>query len=233
MAIVQITRNGEILTVSHPQINLIPEESVEWNFTGLNAGEIACIHFDHLAFPESEPYGPFQCLEPSSTNVRGLGNTGRPGEYHYTAFVVSNAGVAARSDGNAKIVNLSATVDTSPDATIHYDGTDLHVQPFLLKVDLGNPALWYITGVPAEHFISLHFDHFPDAMVGPFSSLQFSRGLGTARVATASNFGAHHPVSGHESDPVTYHVSLRRPDGTVLVGKDPVIEPPPGWVPGD
>lgn len=227
-----VTRNGAELTVSLPQIDLQAGESVKWTFPGLSIDEMAMIHFDHLGFPESEPYGPFQCLEPSSFDVRGLGNTGRPGEYRYTAFVLSNDGVVASSDGNAKVVNHSTTVDTSPDATIHYDGTDLHIEPFQLKVDVGRPALWYITGLPAGHFITFRFSHFHDVMVGPFSSFQVSRGLGTARVATGSNFAGHSPEPGHENEPIHYHVRLRRPDGTVLVGKDPVIEPPPGWVPG-
>ncbi|HKV11279.1 MAG TPA: hypothetical protein VJ725_24265 [Thermoanaerobaculia bacterium] len=245
MPIVHVTRHGRELTISHPNIELRAGESVEWRFKDLDIEEMACVHFEGLDYPESEPYGPFQCLEPSSFDVRGLGNTGRPGHYRYTAFVLSDQGVVAKSDGHARVVNCSTEVDTSPDATIHFDGKKLHVKPHYLKVDVRRPAVWYITGLPAGYFITFHFDQFHDEMVGPFSSFQVSRGLGTARVATGANFTGHIPRHRHNHEenqgykdeqkrsPIHYHVRLRRPDGSVVAWEDPVIEPPPGWIPGD
>lgn len=223
----QITRNGNVLTVSSPQIELHPGEAVEWNFPELALDELAFIHFDHLDHPETEPYGPFQCLEPSRTNVRGLGNTGQPGEYRYTAFVLNHQGVVAASDGHAKILNLSAEVDTSPEATIRCDATGLHVDPPRLRVDDGQTALWYITGLPAGHFVTFRFDVSTgeDPLTGPFDSFQMSRGISAGQVATGSKFNG--------SSAITYRVRLHRPDGSIRHEHDPVIEPPPGWPPDD
>lgn len=222
-----VTRNGTELTVSNPQTPLEAGDWVVWHFPPLNPQELTFIHFHSL----EHPFGPFQYLEPSSVHVRGLGNSGLPGEYHYTAFILNEQGVAARSHGSASIVNLSATEDTSPDATLHYDGQTFLHEPPTLKVEVGRTALWYITGVPADHFVTFLFDGFEDAMVGPFSSFAISRGFGDAWVATGTDFTGQVPNTEPVQIRIQYHVRLHRPDGTVLAGGDPVIEPP-GWPPG-
>jgi hypothetical protein len=220
-----VTRNGAELTVSNPQVPLETGDWVVWRFLGLDLHEMACIHFHSL----EHPYGPFQALEPSSFHVRGLGNSGIPGEYPYTAFVLDDAGVVATSHGSTSVVNLSATEDTSPVATIRCTENSLHVEPLTLKVEKDRTALWYVTGLPQGHFISFHFEGFPDDMVGPFTSFAFYHVSGESRVAIGTDFKGPQPDS--TDGKVHYRVRLRRPDGSVLAGDDPVIEPP-GWPPG-
>jgi hypothetical protein len=224
MAILHVTanRNGNQLTLTDQQINLHHGDLLQWHFPDLSLNQLAFIHFP---FQENRPFGPFQFLEPSSFHVRGLGNTGHPGEYHYTAFVLDDHGVVASSDGSASVVNHSAEVDTSPDATIQCNGETLIVTPDTLQVEIGRTAVWYITGLPPGYFVTFQFPNFPDTMVGPFSSFQMSRGFGNAQVATGTQFAG--PADSHQQ----YLVSLRRPDGTVVDFRDPVIEPPPGWPP--
>lgn len=224
-----VTRSGTALTVSQSVRNLEAGDWVVWRFEGLNLHELAYIHFHPTELPEDRRFGPFQCLEPSSFHVRGIGNSGHLGTYPYTAFILNEQGVVAQSDGQSSIVNLSSVVDTSPDATILCHNNQITVAPSPLKVEIGRPALWYITGVPAGHFVSFRFEHFDDVMVGPFSSFQFSRGIGDSYLAIGTNY--HGPQEGSQNAPVTYQVSLRRPDGTILDTDDPVIEPP-GSPPG-
>ncbi len=222
---VTVTRNGEELAISNPQVPLEAGDWVVWRFAGLAIDEIACVHFHSL----EHPYGPFQALEPSSFHVRGLGNSGIAGEYPYTAFILNEQGVVARSTEPASVLNLSTTEDTSPVATIHCTEDSLHVEPPFLKVEIDRTALWYVTGLPPGHFITFQFEGFQDEMVGPFSSFAFLNISGASRVAIGANFSG--PLEGSIDGRVFYHVSLRRPDGTVLASDDPVIEPP-GWPPG-
>lgn len=216
-----VTRNGTELTVSNPQVPLEAGDWVVWHFFGLDLHEMAYIHFHSL----EHPYGPFRALEPSSFHVRGLGNSGRPGEYPYTAFILNDERVVASSREPVNVQNLSATEDTSPVATIQCTENSLHVEPLTLKVEKHRTALWYVTGLPPGHFISFHFEDFQDDMVGPFTSFAFYNISGESRVAIGANF--QDPTNGQ----VHYRVRLRSPDGSVLAGKDPVIEPP-GWPPG-
>lgn len=221
-----VTRNGTELTVSNPQVHLEAGDWVVWRFPDLSLRELAFIHFYS---PEDKPFGPFQSLEPSSFHVRGLGNTGDVREYFYTAFILNEEGVVARSRESASVHNFSTQVDTSPYATVHFHEGTLHIAPSPLKVEIGRTAFWYVTGLPEGHFVTIRFEGFDDEMVGPFSTFSMSRAFGDAWLATGTNYTG--PVSGPQNGQVQYQVSLRRPDGFVMDIKDPVIEPP-GWPPG-
>jgi hypothetical protein len=234
MAEIVVTRNGGELTLSHQQRELQAGDWIVWSFVGLNLHELPYIHFHPTELPEDRRFGPFQYLEPSNSEnspgpqLRGIGNSGHIGTYPYTAFILTEQGVAAQSDGLSSIVNLSSQVDTSPVATILCHNDTITIAPNPLKVELGRPALWYITGVPEGHFVSFRFENFPDEMIGPFSSFGYSRGIGEPYLAIGTNYGGPH--DGPPTGQVHYRVALRRPDGSILHHEDPVIEPP-GWPP--
>lgn len=220
-----VTRNAEQLSLSQSQVHLHPGEMVDWTFEGeLGSQELAFICFHSLG----GPLGPFQTMEPERARIRGLGNIGIVDVYRYTAFVLNDEGVVAQSDGTATIANLSSEVNTSPSATVLCQEDLLFVTPKALQVEKGGTAIWYVQNLPPGYFVTFEFEPregLEDGMIGPFDSLTVSRGLGDAQITIGTGF------KGESPNPYPYHVQLRRPDGSVVMGEDPVIEPAPGWPP--
>lgn len=220
-----VTRSGGQLSLSQSLIQLQnPADVVDWSFDGVGPQELSFICFHSVG----GTLGPFQTTEPERERIRGLGNNGLVDVYRYTAFILNDEGVAAQSDGTASIANLSSTTNTSPSATVLCQEDLLFVAPEALQVEKGGTAIWYVQNLPPGHFVTFEFEpvlSLEDALIGPFESLTVSRGLGDAQITIGAGLKIMHPQK------VRYHVRLRRPDGTVVTGADPVIEPPPGWPP--
>jgi hypothetical protein len=219
------------LELDLPDVTLESGDQVLWQFHKVPHG---CPVF--IFFPQSQtsgshqPFGPFQYLETSVSSVLAIGNTGHHHEYPYTAMILGPDGpVATSAHTHALVRNPTAHEDTSPDALVLYKPEDkerpFQVTPTLLKLETGRTAIWYIEGIPPGHFVTFHFEDFPnDPLRGPFSSFSWSRGFGSSWLANGAGF-----LNGLDSsqipNPIRYFVRLRDAQGNVLEVKDPVIEP--------
>ncbi|HYO11837.1 MAG TPA: hypothetical protein VE685_01415 [Thermoanaerobaculia bacterium] len=242
--------NGVPLSVDPLDVVLADREQVQWRFHNLPANCIPFVFFPEIPGASGQPFGPFQYLEPSVfrdsetgllvSRVLAIGNTGVHHEYPYTAMALDPSGAAATSHGhNARILNPSARENTSPDALVHYNSEAepehrFKVKPSPLVLEKERTAIWYVEGIPRDHFVSFHFDGFPeDPMKGPFLSFSLSRGFGSSWLANGAGFLS--TLLGHETSqitaPIHYFVRLRNHLGEVVEEDDPVIEPlesPPG-----
>lgn len=220
------------LEVSPATVALQPGQPVHWQFENVPKNYLAFVHFPvPLGSTLPTPFGPFQYLEPTCSSVLGIGNTGVRGDYRYTAMVLNRK--KARAKGEGTIQNGKGGKDTSPDALVIYDPSksSLEVKPYTLRLAKGRRAIWYIQGIPSNHFVTFEFPGFENRMTGPFTHLSLSRGDGSACLVTGIGFRVADQTEVHEEvDDVTYCIQVRKPDGSLAGGEDPVIESvgPPG-----
>lgn len=229
---VVVTYNGEgvPLGINSPSIELIDGDTVEWIFQNVPSGDQVQVYI-HFHVPSNQPFGPFQGLKPSGHSVIGVGNSGVPGMYSYTALVLNQDGPLATSEEVAVIGNLSDKVDTVSVALglIVYTPGDppaVVVTPPILRIHGVHTVVWLIEGLPDEYFVNFHFgDFFLDSMNGPFSSFVLSRSYGNTRLAVGTGFGSGSRTQGAPLDSIPYFVSVRNSLGTMTASDDPTIEP--------
>jgi hypothetical protein len=242
---VNVTYNGSIhldLWPDQGNVTLDSGDQVQWHFHSVPPGCPVFIHFPQSQASEPhQPFGPFQYLETSDSWVFGIGNNGNHHEHPYTAMILNSEGaVATSSHLPARILNPTAHEDTSPDALVRYNPEDrerpFRVMPHRLKLEKERTAIWYIEGIPADHFVTFHFDGFQaDPLRGPFLSFSWSRGFHSSWLANGAGFLFGLDPS-QIPNPIQYFVRLRNALGTVVHQEDPVIEPldpPPSGPPED
>ncbi len=207
------------LEVDPDQVDLETGKPVAWAFNNVPDGDLPFIHFDAV----DNPFGPFQFLEISASGMTGLGNTGAAGEHAYTALLLRQAGPVAASDSNTSVDNEGTGADTSPFALVIFDPNAsppvLTVDPSPLRVQTGGTAVWYIRGLPEDHFITFDFEHSNENR-GPFSALLLSRDFDGGRrlvIGTGSTLA--------QPDSVVYHLRVRDADGVTVASSDPAIDP--------
>jgi hypothetical protein len=226
---VLVTYNGEgaPLGIGEPLIDLEAGDTVEWVFQNVPLGDLVYIHFND---PSNQPFGPFQALQPAGNSVKGIGNSGVPGAYSYTALVLDQSGPIAISEVTASIINLSIVMDTVSETlgSIVYipgDPPAVQVKPHILRMQGRDTAIWLVEGLREDFFLTFRFDDFPDSMTGPFRSFSLSRAFGTTRLAIGTNFDGDLRTQGEPLAQITYFVEARDSQGVVIASHDPVIEP--------
>jgi hypothetical protein len=217
------------LSVDTSQLDLYFHDEVHWIFPVTEPRLLPHIFFPTGESYNSQKFGPFQYLEPSSLGVRALGNTGFAGSYAYVLMLLNGDRAVAASD--QLVIHNHATVpDMSPDATVQYEPPrdpesqpSLLVTPNPLSLEVMRTVNWHVKGIPAGQFVTFRFDDERPAK-DTFLSFSMTRGVGDCWRATGTNF-----LFDIGSDPlpasISYHLTLRDSEGTKIISHDPVIEP--------
>lgn len=207
-------------------VELNPGDTLSWQFDGVPSDCVPGILFDSNA-----GFGPFQALELKGNLVIGRGNNGQTGTYTYSAQLLDASGIRSTSTQTVSVLNQVPDLERSPTAVI-----PCHIHPETkavsmekiddLKLFSGDTAIWLVTGLTAEFFVSFRFLLTSgDLATGPFESLVFNRELEGLRVIGQ---GFSLPET---STQLTYHVEVRDASGTVRASDDPTIDnlgQPPG-----
>lgn len=211
-----VHRNGSILTASTtPELESM--DFVEWTFQDVETNESVHIEF------ANPPFGPLQSRITDRNRILGLGNTGQPGEFLYTATIHDDESNVVAS-GQATILNLSTEVNSSPVATVNFPNNSPQVSPASLQVAVDGNATWHLIDVPEDHTVQLVFN--PVEGFPPFHSFAINPGPNGTQIAEAMK------LDNHGQEQVTYTVLLLDPSNVIVGSHDPVIEPL-GWPPPD
>lgn len=246
--IVNVTREGEHLTIQEQNIELKDGDWVRWKFFGLEKDEFGFISFA----PPLDRLGPFHSLrsfdQAKEPSMLGKGNKAVKGLFLYRALVLHPLDSHARASGEGTIQNLATRTNTAPEITVTYrkeasasDPRQVHqwleVSPDPVGLNTGDTATWIFRDLPEFSFACFQFepvtgDPMKEAF-GPFIAFNssFSDGPDAAR-ASATGFAVALPwdPSKPERESFTYHIQLRSWDGELLAVHDPVIDnlgPPP------
>jgi plastocyanin len=212
------------------EVELGPDDWVEWNFPDAPSGTLPIIEFD-------SPLGPFQCLQSlANATVQGKGNIGEPEGngtlYKYTAFLLTQDGVQAQSEKNS-VRNLEQSANTSPVVTVTVTESDkgpsLTFEPETLMLYPGDTALWNVFGLSTGHFITFQFEPPPqdpdlDPLVGPFESLLANRRVGKQETNVMRVVAANFNPASNDISQYVYQVAVRDSEGNILEQHEPVID---------
>lgn len=220
-------QNTGALKIDKETIQIAQGDWVKWTFLGNPPGS-----FGYLSFKNAPRLGPFHSLRSSSGEVVvGKGNSGTssetPLEYKYTAMLLNRekeTGVLARSQ-EGTVLQHTAPKDTTPDVTVTYQGTGqpLLVEPYYLRLNVGDTAVWHFLDFLPGHFATLQFDSTEG---NPFTDFYITAPLpgqpaGTFR-ANGIAFGKN--VNLEVGTRLSYHVQVRNQDGEIVSNDDPLID---------
>jgi hypothetical protein len=232
---VTVNREGDTLILDPALVELESGDWVEWNFLGDLSGNLPIIEFSESPPGElsESPFGPFYCLEskPDAT-VQGKGNGGEQRDYSYTALLLDSTEAPATS-GEGVVRNLQQPDNTSPVLVVGVRKGEGEGELFLdvpsepLMLFPGDTALWHVSGLPSETFISFLFhpasSHADlDPLVGPFKSLLAHRVQGEEPGVMRVIGVTFTPMEGQAA--YTYQIAVRNSEGAVQVSHDPTID---------
>ena len=238
---INVNRSGSVLTVEPETLDLNDGDWVEWKFWGLEEGEFGFISFK----PETGKFGPFHSLRSHGRDsFLGKGNKGE-GEktYDYLALVLNLKEDHALASGSGTISNHVSQEDTTPDIKVIYNeqaGT-INVIPQEARLNVGDTATWYFEGVPSNAFVCFKFGSATaadgtlieemDVASGPFVAFNACKDEGGTVQASGMGFVAAIPPY-RWAKQFQYHLQVRKWDGELLAGHDPIIDnlgpPAPG-----
>ena len=229
--IVKVLRKQGALSMEPERIELADGDWVQWEFPDLAEGQFGFISFA----PPLARLGPFHSLRSYSNNLfLGKGNKGILGDFAYTALILHPDEKNAIASGTGTITNRSGKKNMSPDIEVSYDNGVITVRPEPLCLNAGDTATWRFVNLPDDAFACFQFDPVTDSQgnpvpgtagaSGPFLAFNACRVDGAGVVeASGMGFTAAIPVDQRPGQ-FTYHLQLRRWDGTFLAGHDPIID---------
>lgn len=216
------------LTISEDKLKIAYNQGdwVEWTFLGVPPNG-----FGYLRFKNAPRFGPFHSLRSSSgTVVVGKGNPGSsseiPLEYRYEAMVLNRTepGVLAVSEEGI-VLQQAAAKDTTPDVTVTYqgEGQPLLVEPYRVRLNVGDTAVWHFLDFPQGYFATLQFD---PTQGSPFTDFYITAPLPGQPVGTfrANGIGFGMNGSPEVGASLNYHVQVRNQYGTIVSSDDPAID---------
>lgn len=229
--IVKVLYKDGVLSTEPDRIELADGDWVQWEFPELAAGQ-----FGFISFAQPLPrLGPFYSLRSYSNNLfLGKGNKGTPGDFPYTALILHPDQKTAIASATGTINNQSRVKNTSPEIEVTYEDGVLNLCPEPLRLNTGDTATWRFVNLPDDAFACFQFDPVTDSQgktvqgttgaSGPFLAFNACRIDGAGVVeASGMGFTAAIPVDQRPKQ-FTYHLQLRRWDGTFLAGHDPIID---------
>src|SRR6478609_3370141 len=158
MVTVTETETGITWAFDALEVELNAGDTLSWEFQGVPADCVGGILFDLNA-----GFGPFQALELKGNLVTGRGNNGQPDTYFYHAQLLDANGIRSTSTQAVSVVNQLSEPDTSPVIVITCELTSgpsptVHISNIdPLRLFVGETALWYVTGLPADFFVDFLF----------------------------------------------------------------------------
>ncbi len=236
---VEVRVVGESLAFTPTHTTLAQGDWVWWHFSHVPAGYVPFIQF------QDPQLGPFHSVRSLGNDaVIGKGNTGQSGTYTYRAILLDpDTGTTMTSGYVGEIDNQVEEADTSPEAQVVVTpNPDLSpgapkylvdVTPDTLCLNAGDTAIWAVSGLEPDTFITFHFEKSDDHTTstnrtGPFAAFIGMAGGGNGELrahATGFMTGAGSPTP-PESIPArfTYWIDVWSVQGEHLGGHDPVID---------
>jgi hypothetical protein len=218
-------QNTRALTISDQiEIPYGQGDWVEWKFLGIPPGS-----FGYLHFRNAPRFGPFHSLRSSGGVVVGKGNIGTSSEtplkYGYKAMLLdrTNGVLAVSQEGT--VLQHTAPKDTTPDVTVTYQGENqpLLVEPYRLRLNVGDTAVWHFLDFPPGYFTTLQFD---SAEGNPFTDFYITAPLPGQPTGTfrANGIGFAEAGTPAKDSWLNYHVQVRDSTGKIVSNDDPVID---------
>jgi hypothetical protein len=224
------------LTFDQSSVSLSPGDILEWQFVNVPSDCVPGILFDRETGVPGSAFGPFQGLLLIGNTVVGRGNLGTSGQsYNYHAQLLDVSGVHTTSEDVGVVQNQVSVPDMSPITVIpcqlNSDQTVVTIGDIdPLKLFVGDTAIWYVSGLPADFFVNLIFIlSSGDSVVQPFRYVLFDRGVDGEGSTVLRVIGVDFEPG--MTDSFTYKVQVRNFHGDVIPPPDdPQIDnlgPPP------
>jgi hypothetical protein len=234
---VQLTYDPELQTLTADTQTLAlenPDDWVLWKFVPTSPpppeGSTLFVHF-------AQPLGPFQAIRNvTRTAVIAKGNTGALLTFPYFLFLLLADGTIHQTQP-LSLVNQSATVNTSPMATVtfvpnsHPDPDNvlrghLVVQPPSILLHERDIAQWQVVGpLPDNYLMAFNFapentslPGHEDDPVGPFAEFFLKPGGAGSPRAGAGIFISD------QIGLIPYHIDVWNADGILVASHDPSID---------